>query len=69
MGRFVKSISARPGVLNNAYFSKIFNWLDSFIDNECQLLEIKPKIVDWLLSQAEGETISCQLGGCNIAKI
>lgn len=69
LGRFVKSISLRPGVLNNDYFSKIFNWLDSFIDHECNLLEIQPKIVDWLLSQAEGETISCQLGGCKIAKI
>ena len=69
LGRFVKSITTRPGVVNNQYFSIIFNWLDSLVYNECDILEVKPKVVDWLLSQAEGETISCQLGGCNIAKI
>lgn len=68
LGRFVKSITTRPGVTNNQYFSKIFNWLDALVYHECDLLEVKPRIVDWLLSQAEPEIFDCALAGCGLTK-
>lgn len=67
LGRFVKSISQRPGVIENDYFSKVFNWIGSLVDNECNDLEVTPDIVEWISSQAEPEVVECVIANCGLA--
>ncbi len=67
LGRFVKSISQRPGVTENDFFSKVFNWIDSLVDNECSELGVTPEIVEWISSQVEPEAIDCAIANCGLA--
>lgn len=68
LGRFTKSITQRPGVINNEYFSAIFNWIDKLVYNECAKIKAEPVIVDWLSSQADDGIVECALAGCGLDK-
>ncbi|MFN8576387.1 MAG: molecular chaperone TorD family protein [Candidatus Sericytochromatia bacterium] len=68
LGRFVESISKRPGVSENTYYSLVFNWVSELVNKECIELNIKPLKVDWLSSQVEPESVECMLAGCGLKK-
>ena len=68
LGRFAKSITKRPGVINNQFFSTIFNWVDTLVYNECDHLEVTPIIIDWFANQVDDGAVDCALAGCGLAK-
>lgn len=69
LGKFTYGISQRPGVLENNFYSNVFNWINELVSLECQFLEINPTNSDWVYGQAESEEMNCASADCALNKI
>lgn len=47
LGRFVGSIAERPGVKENHFYSRVFDWCKDLIQTECQELGVKVIPAQW----------------------
>ncbi|MGZ3773864.1 MAG: TorD/DmsD family molecular chaperone [Pseudobdellovibrionaceae bacterium] len=59
LGRFVETISKRPGVQAHALYLSIFQWIADIVAKECERTGVKPDKVSWLSSQVEDEAVCC----------
>lgn len=66
LGRFVGSISRRPGVEASPFYGRVFAWAAGLVDAECRRLGVAPVQADWVESEAlkDGDLECGQLGGC-----
>lgn len=69
LGRFASSIKNRPGVIESDFYLPVFKWISDLVDNECNLLGVKPEKIDWIYGQSEPETIECAVTSCKINNI
>lgn len=69
LGRFASSIKNRPGVMESDFYLPVFKWISDLVDNECNLLGVKPEKIDWIYGQSEPETIECAVTSCKINNI
>lgn len=68
LGRFTEAVSKRPGIVENNYYSLVFNWINLLVKEECKELGVQPLKIDLLSSQAEPEAVECALAGCGLSK-
>ncbi len=59
LGRFVSSISERPGVKTSDFYSTILKWCADLVDEEAKRLEVNLEPATWFASQAEGDSVCC----------
>lgn len=48
LGRFIRSISRRPGVEASVFYSQVFAWGAQLIDEECRREDLKVEFADWI---------------------
>jgi nitrate reductase assembly molybdenum cofactor insertion protein NarJ len=66
LGRFVGSISRRPGVKNSEFYGQIFHWGAKLVEAECNRLSLTIEPADWMDSEIiKEEDMNCStVGGC-----
>lgn len=64
LGRFIGSISRRPGVEASAFYGPVFAWCAGLIASECKRLDLEVIPADWVDGEAlKEEEMNCGLGG------
>lgn len=68
LGRFIGSISRRPGVEASAFYGPVFKWCARLVASECGRLELEVIPADWVDGEAlKEEEMNCGLGGgCSV---
>lgn len=66
LGRFVGTISRRPGVAQSEFFGPIFKWGAQLVEAECKRLGLEIVAADWIDSEVvKDEDMNCNpAGGC-----
>lgn len=59
LGRFSKSIIARPGIQGDEFYSNTFQFISDLVEEECRLFDLKVEPIEWLASEKEEMAISC----------
>lgn len=71
LGRFLHAVSSRPGVVQSAFYSEVFGYCRSLVDEECRRMNVRPTLEGWIDAGSESaeEGISCGAGqACGISK-
>lgn len=67
LGRFMTTISLRPGVERDPFYHALFCWAAAFVGEECERLAVNPDIIRLYTTDDKDETLSC--GSCgNLTK-
>lgn len=66
LGRFVASISDRPGVKASKVYSEILGWCADVVNAEAKRIDVSLEKATWFASQAETEEVCC---GGSVAKV
>lgn len=65
LGRLAPAIASRPGIIEHAFYGRVFNTLSNLIQNEAKRADVHPTPAQWVEGEdAEGDLSCGSLGSC-----